>query len=219
MVVVCVYGLDVVGRILAFSRNVVRATVCILSVTGVVSSVLIRKSDSSNDETLRREGCYAILSLSGSYTYVDGDIKGMSNILLAEPDGKVFGGAVEGSLIAAAPIQLIVASFKQTMTMSKKIKRNHSAGSSAAVTTTIDKDLNRVPLKAPETIRDSNPSFSSPTSGLMPTITNRVSENVIPANQKTQTATMNGVGLDSHTLQQPITDSTQNIVADDNVVV
>lgn len=56
------------------------------------------------------QGCFEVLSLSGSYTFVaDGDAhrkKGTLSVSLAEPNGRVFGGVLEGSLIAAGPIQV-----------------------------------------------------------------------------------------------------------------
>ncbi|CAL0332321.1 unnamed protein product [Lupinus luteus] len=103
-------GEDVVSKILAFSQNdVSMAAVSILSATGVVSSALIRNSQAST-HTYRREGWFEILSLSGSYIFVaDGDAhckKGLLSILLAGPDGSVYGGILQGSLIAAGPIQV-----------------------------------------------------------------------------------------------------------------
>lgn len=224
-------GEDVVSRILAFFQKGPWA-VCILSATGAVSSVLIRKSGSSTD-TLRREGCFEVVSLSGSYTFVaDGDAhhkKGTLSVSLAEPDGRVFGGVLEGSLIAAGPIQLIVASFKQNI--SKEIMRRHSAGPSAAAPnmSTSNPDLERVPLKVPNTIEGER-NCSSLTSGLVPTnnilpdnvipamtTIGVVSGNVIPANQiNMNSAPVNGVGVDSQAMQ-PITD--QSIAADDNADV
>ncbi|XLU47337.1 hypothetical protein S245_042151, partial [Arachis hypogaea] len=80
--------------------------VCILSATGSVSSVVIRQPGG----LLRYEGRFEILSLSGSCTYTNGTGNayrkdGMLSVSLAKPDGRVFGGGIENSLIAAAPIQ------------------------------------------------------------------------------------------------------------------
>lgn len=56
------------------------------------------------------QGRFEILSLSGSFTF--GAISsahrknGMLSVSLAKPDGRVFGGGVAGSLIAAVPIQV-----------------------------------------------------------------------------------------------------------------
>lgn len=124
--------------------------------------------------------------------------------------------------------QLIVASFKQNIR--KEIMRRHSAGSSAAAPnmSTSNPDLERVPLKVPNTI-EGEQNCSSLTSRLVPT-TNRVpdnvipatttigvvSDNVIPANQNMQSASVNGVCVDRQALK-PITD--QSIAADDNASV
>ncbi|RYR70505.1 hypothetical protein Ahy_A03g016994 isoform B [Arachis hypogaea] len=111
-------GEDVVSRILSFFQKGPRA-VCILSATGSVSSVVIRQPGG----LLRYEGRFEILSLSGSCTYINGTGNayrkdGMLSVSLAKPDGRVFGGGIENSLIAAAPIQIpnskIVCSNKET---------------------------------------------------------------------------------------------------------
>ncbi|KAI8003509.1 AT-hook motif nuclear-localized protein 9 [Camellia lanceoleosa] len=52
------------------------------------------------------------------------------SVSLAKPDGTVFGGTVAGSLIAARPVQLIIASFKQII--KKQLLKRHSVESSSA---------------------------------------------------------------------------------------
>ena len=58
------------------------------------------------------QGHFQILSLSGSCTFTSGAAGGaerkigMLTVSLAKPDGVVFGGGVESSLIAATPIQV-----------------------------------------------------------------------------------------------------------------
>lgn len=56
------------------------------------------------------QGRFEILSLSGSYTFVEkGGANrklGMLSVSLAKPDGRVFGGGIAGALIAAGPIQV-----------------------------------------------------------------------------------------------------------------
>ncbi|KAI9076217.1 hypothetical protein K1719_041790 [Acacia pycnantha] len=110
---------DVMNTILSFSQKGPRA-VCVLSATGVVSSVTIRQSGAVR----RFEGLFEILSLNGSYTVAARCRSDMFSVSLAKPDGRVFGGWVEGPLIAAAPIQLTVGSFKPNI--SKEIQRRHS---------------------------------------------------------------------------------------------
>ncbi|KAJ6671666.1 DUF296 DOMAIN PROTEIN [Salix viminalis] len=101
-------GEDIVTKILAFSQKGARA-VCILSATGVVSSVIMRQPSSSGG-IMRYDGPFEILSLSGSFTFSEtggsNRKNGMLSVSLAKPDGRVFGGGVAGSLIAAGPIQV-----------------------------------------------------------------------------------------------------------------
>lgn len=69
------------------------------------------------------QGRFEILSLSGSCTYTSGNggahrKDGMLSVSLAKPDGRVFGGGIESSLIAAGPIQVrnfIKCSYKTEM--------------------------------------------------------------------------------------------------------
>ncbi|KAI4297576.1 hypothetical protein L6164_037461 [Bauhinia variegata] len=93
-----------------------------ISATGAVSSVGITLPSWG---TLTYEGRFEILYFSGSFTY--GGIggahyrKGTLSISLAKPDGNVFGGCLQGPMIAITPIQLVVASFKQYLV--KQISR------------------------------------------------------------------------------------------------
>ncbi|THG09960.1 hypothetical protein TEA_006276 [Camellia sinensis var. sinensis] len=79
-------------------------------------------------------GCFELLTLTGSPAFNEvGGVRrkiGMLSVSLAKPDGTVFGGAVAGSLIAAGPVQLIIASFKQII--KKQLLKRHSAESSTA---------------------------------------------------------------------------------------
>ncbi|KAI9396812.1 hypothetical protein POPTR_004G189200v4 [Populus trichocarpa] len=107
--VVPVYtGEDIVSKIIELSQKGARA-VCILSATGVVSSVIMRQPGPSGG-ILRYDGRFEILSLSGSFTFGEtggsNRKNGMLSVSLAKPDGRVFGGGVAGSLIAAGPIQV-----------------------------------------------------------------------------------------------------------------
>ncbi|XP_028776843.1 AT-hook motif nuclear-localized protein 7-like, partial [Neltuma alba] len=218
-------GEDVANNILSFSNKSPRA-LCILSAIGAVSIVDIQQPDSSG-RCLRYEGLFEIITLSGSYTYggIGGDMHRKSltmRISLAQPDGKIFGGGVGGSLIAAGPIQLILGSFKQNI--SSEIKRRLSPGSSGAADMPGDSDSVRLSLQVPKLI-ESEQSFPSPTSGLMPTsnglpdhvmprTSNGLSDNVTAAtangnglpdfftpNQSMQSTSLNGAGLDCQVLQ------------------
>ncbi|GMY15893.1 AT-hook motif nuclear-localized protein 9-like [Fagus crenata] len=157
---------DIVSKISSISQRGPRA-VCILSATGVVSCVTIRQPGSSGG-ILRYEGRFEILSLSGSYTFVETggihDKNGMLSVSLAKPDGRVFGGGVAGALIAAGPIQLIVGSFKQNL--NKKIKKRHSAESSTAASIPCPSDLVRVPIHLAK-MNDGDDSCTTPTSSLL----------------------------------------------------
>ncbi|CAI9097840.1 OLC1v1034349C2 [Oldenlandia corymbosa var. corymbosa] len=101
-------GEDVAGKIINFSPKGLRG-VCVLSANGTISNVTIRQPGSSGG-LLTYEGRFEILSLTGSYTISgDGIIKsrtGGLSVSLAGPDGRVIGGGVAGSLLAASPIQV-----------------------------------------------------------------------------------------------------------------
>ncbi|KAF3967647.1 hypothetical protein CMV_008363 [Castanea mollissima] len=157
---------DIVSKIASFSQRSPRS-VCILSATGSVSRVTISQPGNSGG-ILRYEGRFEILSLSGSYTFVE---KGGANrkiamlsVSLAKPDGRVFGGGIAGALIAAGPIQLIVGSFKQKL--NKKIKRRRSTESSSSAIIPSPSDLVRVPIRMAK-LTDGDDSCTTPTSSLM----------------------------------------------------
>ncbi|TKY67121.1 AT-hook motif nuclear-localized protein 9 [Spatholobus suberectus] len=224
-------GEDVVGKIMSFFDKGPRA-VCVLSATGTVSSVVFRKPPASGHGTLRCEGRFEILSLSGSCTYAssaNGAVHktGKLSISLAKPDGTVFGGVIESSLVAACPIQLVMATFKQNI--SNQIKRKQLSESSNAPIIMANPNSERDQLKVPR-LTEGEKSCPSPTTGLEPTATttNGVADNVFPAtsNGVADYATppdhnmlpvsVNGVDLDCQT-PQPVTD--QRITADVNASV
>ncbi|XP_058759371.1 AT-hook motif nuclear-localized protein 9-like [Vicia villosa] len=127
-------GEDVVGKIFTFFHKCPRGAVCILSAAGCVSTVILRQTGGGS---LRYEGHFQILSLTGSCTFTSGGAGGAErkigtlSVSLAKSDGTVFGGGVESSLIAATPIQLILATFKQNI--SNQIKRKYSSPTSTTV--------------------------------------------------------------------------------------
>ncbi|KAH7561173.1 hypothetical protein JRO89_XS10G0184600 [Xanthoceras sorbifolium] len=108
-------GEDLAGKILSFSRNSSKA-LCVLSATGTVSSVVLCQSGCVANG-LKFVGQFEILHLSVSFTHTEVGGKnrriGKLSISLSKPDGQVFGGVVVGPLIAATPIQLVVATFEQ----------------------------------------------------------------------------------------------------------
>ncbi|KAH7561175.1 hypothetical protein JRO89_XS10G0185000 [Xanthoceras sorbifolium] len=98
-------GEDLAGKILSFSRNSSKAYVFFQLLAR--SLVLFYANP----------GQFEILHLSGSFTHTEVGGKnrriGKLSISLSKPDGQVFGGVVVGPLIAATPIQLVVATFEQ----------------------------------------------------------------------------------------------------------
>ncbi|KAI3813008.1 hypothetical protein L1987_17721 [Smallanthus sonchifolius] len=106
-------GEDVTMKVISFSQQGPRA-ICILSATGVISSVTLRQPNSSGG-TLTYEGRFEILSLAGSFMPSEsGGIRNQSggmSVSLASPDGRVVGGGVAGLLVAASPVQIVVGSF------------------------------------------------------------------------------------------------------------
>ncbi|GMH26623.1 hypothetical protein Nepgr_028466 [Nepenthes gracilis] len=106
-------GEDVTMKVISFSQQGPRA-ICILSANGIISSVTLRQPDSSGG-TLTYEGRFEILSLTGSFMPSEsGGIRNRSggmSVSLVSPDGRVVGGGVAGSLVAAGPMQIVVGSF------------------------------------------------------------------------------------------------------------
>ncbi|KAK4260253.1 hypothetical protein QN277_003395 [Acacia crassicarpa] len=105
-------GEDIAGKILAFSHQGPR-TVCILSAVGAISNVTLRQGAISGG-TVQYEGRFEIISLSGSFEPSDETGRsraGGFSVSLAGSDGKVLGGGVAGTLIAASTVQVIVGSF------------------------------------------------------------------------------------------------------------
>ncbi|XP_021812160.1 AT-hook motif nuclear-localized protein 7-like [Prunus avium] len=124
-------GEDVVSEMFSLSQRTSRS-LWILSATGAVLDVVLRKPGSSGG-LLNFKGSYQLISLSGSFEYgennnVDGENSRL-NITLSHHDGKVFGGLVTGSLIAAEPVYIIAASLKQgtSKDTSQELKMRRSA--------------------------------------------------------------------------------------------
>ncbi|KAJ9536870.1 hypothetical protein OSB04_029603 [Centaurea solstitialis] len=107
-------GEDIASKITAFSQQGPR-TVCILSANGAISNVTLRQPAMSGG-TVTYEGRFEIISLSGSFLLADSNgnhstrSSGLS-VSLAGSDGRVLGGGVAGSLVAATPVQVVVGSF------------------------------------------------------------------------------------------------------------
>lgn len=119
-------GEDIGSKITAFSQQGPR-TVCILSANGAISNVTLRQPAMSGG-TVTYEGRFEIISLSGSFLLADsngnhGSRSSGLSVSLAGSDGRVLGGGVAGSLVAATPIQVVVGSF---ITENKKSKSSSS---------------------------------------------------------------------------------------------
>ncbi|GMI88989.1 hypothetical protein HRI_002568200 [Hibiscus trionum] len=130
-------GEDLVNKIVSFCASACRS-VCVLTASGAVSSVTLC-SPGSSAGTLTYEGRFEILTLTGS-SVVSGELgtrrkNRLLSVSLANPHGRVFGGSVEGPLIAAGPgpIQLIVATFKQNI--SREIRRKYCGGTPTPTST------------------------------------------------------------------------------------
>ncbi|WOH00836.1 hypothetical protein DCAR_0520212 [Daucus carota subsp. sativus] len=127
--VIIVYpGEDVGSKILSLFQKGAKA-ICVLSANGAVSSVTICQPGSSGG-VLTYEGRFEILSLSGSFTFSEnGSLKrtGRLSVSLAGPDGRVIGGAIAGTLIAANPIQCVVGSFMPDAYRMHKQKQQYAA--------------------------------------------------------------------------------------------
>ncbi|KAK4429023.1 hypothetical protein Salat_1202300 [Sesamum alatum] len=86
-------------------------SICLPSASGTISSVEIFIPAS------RGGGQFTIIYLNGSHTYDEkrGGKICLLSVQLANADGRFFGGAVAGSLVAAGPTQLIIATFRQKL--------------------------------------------------------------------------------------------------------
>ncbi|KAJ4843602.1 hypothetical protein Tsubulata_029029, partial [Turnera subulata] len=152
-------GEDVFNKIYSFAQRGSRA-VCVLSATGVISS-----------------GRFEILSLSGSFTFSDmGGAhykNGMLSVSLAKPDGRVFGGGVAGSLIAAGPIQNI--------TREIKIRRQSAESFTVAAAVPGATDMLKIPAQIGP-ITDGEDNCATPMSALLEP-TNGEAGNTVTVNQ------------------------------------
>ncbi|CAA7403832.1 unnamed protein product [Spirodela intermedia] len=106
-------GEDVASKIMAFSQQSPR-TICVVSAIGAISNVTLRQPATLGG-TVTIEGRFEILSLSGSFHLAeDGGAwtrTGGLSVSLAGADSRVLGGGVVGMLVAASPVQVVVASF------------------------------------------------------------------------------------------------------------
>ncbi|ESW24398.1 hypothetical protein PHAVU_004G127200 [Phaseolus vulgaris] len=118
-------GEDVTMKIMSFSQQGCQA-ICVLSANGTISNVTLRQPTSSGG-TLTYEGRFEIISLTGSYMPTENGFtksrSGGMSISLAGPDGRVMGGGLAGLLVAAGPVQVVVASFVPGHQLEQKPKK------------------------------------------------------------------------------------------------
>ncbi|KAI3450663.1 hypothetical protein Pfo_007328 [Paulownia fortunei] len=102
-------------RIWSFSQKIPES-ICIIS--ALVLSPVQRFS------YLLLTGHFTIVYLNGSHTYDEkrGGKICLLSVQLANPDGRFYGGAVAGSLIAAGPTQLIIATFRQKLVQQLNVR-------------------------------------------------------------------------------------------------
>ncbi|KAH7855570.1 hypothetical protein Vadar_026349 [Vaccinium darrowii] len=142
-------GEDVAAKILSFSVKGSRG-ICVLAANGAVSNVTIRQPGTSGG-LLTYEGRFEILSLTGSFTVSEnGGMRtrtGGLSVSLAGPDGRVVGGGIAGSVMAASPIQIVVGSF---MPNGFKVhKRKHHYEPRTATTPDVVTEATPISLAAP----------------------------------------------------------------------
>ncbi|EYU28623.1 hypothetical protein MIMGU_mgv1a019858mg, partial [Erythranthe guttata] len=96
-------GEDIVQRIRSFSEMTPDA-ICIISASGTISISEVYVPNPRRD-IFRYEGELTIVHLNGSHTYdgIRGAKKCLLSVLLADSEGRCYGGDVAGSLIAAGP--------------------------------------------------------------------------------------------------------------------
>ncbi|XP_027358621.1 AT-hook motif nuclear-localized protein 7 [Abrus precatorius] len=118
-------GEDVTMKIMSFSQQGCRA-ICILSANGTISNVTLRQPTSCGG-TLTYEGRFEILSLSGSFMPTENGLtrsrSGGMSVSLVGPDGRVMGGGLAGLLVAAGPVQVVVATFLPGHQLEQKPKK------------------------------------------------------------------------------------------------
>lgn len=89
-----------------------RRELCILSASGSISNASLRQPAISGG-SIAYEGRFDIISLTGSYVRSDlGGKAGGLSACLSTTNGQIVGGGVGGPLIAAGPVEVIVATFQ-----------------------------------------------------------------------------------------------------------
>ncbi|EYU36986.1 hypothetical protein MIMGU_mgv1a023818mg, partial [Erythranthe guttata] len=114
------HGEDIVQRIRSFSEMTPDA-ICIISASGTVSIAEVYVPNPRRD-IFRYEGELTIIHLNGSHTYdgIRGAKKCLLSVLLADSEGRCYGGAVADSLIVAGPTSVIIGTFIQILRHRKR---------------------------------------------------------------------------------------------------
>lgn len=103
-------GEDVGQKIMSFMQQTGRE-LCILSASGSISNASLRQPAISGG-SIAYEGRFDIISLTGSYVRSElGGKAGGLSACLSSTNGQIVGGGVGGPLIAAGPVEVIVATF------------------------------------------------------------------------------------------------------------
>ncbi|KAL7587991.1 hypothetical protein Lser_V15G35733 [Lactuca serriola] len=118
-------GEDVSYKIMSFMQQS-KQEICVISASGVISNATLHQPATSGGN-ITYEGRFDIISLCGSYVRADFESRsGGLSICLCSNDGQIIGGGVDGPLIAAGPVQVIVGAFV--------ISSKNTAAAAAAVT-------------------------------------------------------------------------------------
>ncbi|CAH1430127.1 unnamed protein product [Lactuca virosa] len=103
-------GEDVSYKIMSFMQQS-KQEICVISASGVISNATLHQPATSGGN-ITYEGRFDIISLCGSYVRADFESRsGGLSICLCSNDGQIIGGGVDGPLIAAGPVQVIVGAF------------------------------------------------------------------------------------------------------------
>lgn len=103
-------GEDVGQKLMSFMQQS-KQEMCVLSASGSISNASLRQPATSGGN-ITYEGRFDILSLCGSYVRTDfGGTTGGLSVCLSSNDGQIIGGGIDGALIAAGPVQVIVGTF------------------------------------------------------------------------------------------------------------
>ncbi|KAI3793581.1 hypothetical protein L1987_36201 [Smallanthus sonchifolius] len=102
-------GENIGQKIMSFMQQSKQET-CVLSASGSISNASLRQPATSGGN-ITYEGRFDILSLSGSYIRTDLGGTGGLSVCLSSNDGQIIGGGVDGPLIAAGPVQVVVGTF------------------------------------------------------------------------------------------------------------